>query len=325
MATERMSDEEFERKVRGGWGRSAADLRLGLGDMIIEARRARRAEHDLQGQLLLVRVELAGVRAEKERLQTEVMRLQLDVEAERARTEMVEQTRDGLQEENARLREALKPFSAQAQLLDGYEGSAPDLLVQMGITADDCKRAAGALGQPQAQENAKPPEQPGQALCLWCGEALPLRTPETFGQIVEHLERCSKHPMRELEQTSRQMAKAIAEADAALGEFASHHPRKDGFHPFPRCVGEALGTLRGRIADLEVERADLRAALSGFVRESDRHEERRLSMPDAVFRPRWWATDHACAECVPGGEIVIAGFRCALHAAKVLLGEKGGQ
>lgn len=48
-------------------------------------------------------------------------------------------------DEIERLRAALKPFAVRAKLLDGYEGSAPDLLVQMGITADDCKRAAEVL------------------------------------------------------------------------------------------------------------------------------------------------------------------------------------
>jgi hypothetical protein len=28
-----------------------------------------------------------------------------------------------------------------------------------------------------------------------------------------------------------------------------------------------------------------------------------------------WPKDHACAECVPGGEIVVPGFRCAVHLA----------
>jgi len=38
---------------------------------------------------------------------------------------------------------------------------------------------------------------------------------------------------------------------------------------------------------------------------------------------REWRPDHACGECVPGGEIVRDGFRCAYHEALALLGQIG--
>ena len=35
----------------------------------------------------------------------------------------------------------------------------------------------------------------------------------------------------------------------------------------------------------------------------------------AEWRPIGWV-DHACVECVPGGDIIIAGFQCAYHKCK---------
>lgn len=32
-----------------------------------------------------------------------------------------------------------------------------------------------------------------------------------------------------------------------------------------------------------------------------------------------WRGDHACAECFPGGENIVEGFRCAVHVANSAL------
>jgi hypothetical protein len=53
--------------------------------------------------------------------------------------------------------------------------------------------------------------------------------------------------------------------------------------------------------------SDLVATLARWICQED--DNRR----DSVGRSR---VDHACAECMPGGEIVQPGFRCALHLAR---------
>jgi hypothetical protein len=35
--------------------------------------------------------------------------------------------------------------------------------------------------------------------------------------------------------------------------------------------------------------------------------------------------DHACEECIPGGEVVVEGFRCAVHEARALLADEEEQ
>ena len=52
------------------------------------------------------------------------------------------------------------------------------------------------------------------------------------------------------------------------------------------------------------------SAASWIVR---RHEDQRESLK----------RDHACAECVPGGDSVKVGFRCYYHEALKLLGHEG--
>lgn len=42
-----------------------------------------------------------------------------------------------------------------------------------------------------------------------------------------------------------------------------------------------------------------------------------------VQHPTLGAIDHACAECVPGGDMVVAGFRCVPHRAA--LSGRGGE
>lgn len=60
----------------------------------------------------------------------------------------------------------------------------------------------------------------------------------------------------------------------------------------------AWAELRARVRELEAERLKLA-----------KHVARAASVhPERVH-------DHACAECIPDGEIIISGFRCAVHLA----------
>jgi len=49
-------------------------------------------------------------------------------------------------------------------------------------------------------------------------------------------------------------------------------------------------------------------------------EERELLLR-AILR-NGPSKDHACSECIPGGPIVVAGFRCDYHHARAALGEE---
>lgn len=57
-------------------------------------------------------------------------------------------------------------------------------------------------------------------------------------------------------------------------------------------------------ADLWAAAPDLLEALASLERQTRDHR----------FMP-----DHACAECVPNSEILVAGFQCGRHAARALL------
>lgn len=124
-----------------------------------------------------------------------------ELDAERARARMVEQTRDGLLEENASLRAALKGLSGTKWWPD-KQSRGPCWCAYNSADwfdhADGCKRAAEALAE------EKPSEQPSKAICLWCGESHP---PED-GQMVEHQE-CPKHPMSELERENDRLREAL--------------------------------------------------------------------------------------------------------------------
>lgn len=71
-------------------------------------------------------------------------------------------------------------------------------------------------------------------------------------------------------------------------------------------------------AEKRAEQAEEAALKAGnLVRALSRQIEREIS------RGRLWQPDHACAECVPDGEILIPGFRCARHAALLIAAEPG--
>jgi len=70
-------------------------------------------------------------------------------------------------------------------------------------------------------------------------------------------------------------------------------------------VREIIDRIRRAGVD-EVNKADLLAVCEALKLADTwilQHSERALP-------------DHACAQCVPGGESVVAGFTCAVHAAK---------
>lgn len=172
--------------------RRVLDARSPAGDALLDFREPPRSERGDR----LVELEDA-LSAER----VEAIRLRLDVEAERARTEMAEQTRDGLLEENARLRAALKGLSGEKWWPD-RQSRGPCWCAYNSADwfdhAPGCKRAAEALAE------EKPSEQLSKAICLWCGESHP---PED-GQMVEHQE-CPKHPMSELERENDRLREAL--------------------------------------------------------------------------------------------------------------------
>lgn len=71
----------------------------------------------------------------------------------------------------------------------------------------------------------------------------------------------------------------------------------------------AMLALDGEQADAKSARDALVEALEKLSRQVERHVE----------SCRVWLPDHACAECVPGGEILVPGFRCGRHAAPAAL------
>lgn len=78
----------------------------------------------------------------------------------------------------------------------------------------------------------------------------------------------------------------------------------------------AASVYRQDAETLQRERDRMRSALCElvmWVRGGGKAEASAAWYPGGVF-PK----DHACAECVPGGDIVIEGFRCSWHAAVAL-------
>lgn len=95
----------------------------------------------------------------------------------------------------------------------------------------------------------------GKALCLWCGEDLPLLTPETAGQIIEHLGRCQKHPMREVErerdgyhEAARRLRNAMA---LATPDIAMARRFFDGLADLSRRIERERDSARARVEALE--------------------------------------------------------------------------
>lgn len=53
--------------------------------------------------------------------------------------------------------------------------------------------------------------------------------------------------------------------------------------------------------------------LLGFARELERENAKMARW--IIQHCDHWSGDHACAECFPGGENIVEGFRCAVHVA----------
>ena len=78
-------------------------------------------------------------------------------------------------------------------------------------------------------------------------------------------------------------------------------------------VEAALRAAQARIKELKKEREEEVRLMRGVV-EADLSGVWRLL---DSWRPIGWV-DHACRECLPHGEILIDGFRCAYHVVKAL-------
>jgi hypothetical protein len=77
----------------------------------------------------------------------------------------------------------------------------------------------------------------------------------------------------------------------------------------PNTVRDAIDLA----AKAGIERDEMRRLLTNLVKAIDRHRS-------GNWWPEWGVgTDHACGQCVPGGEMVKAGFLCSEHAARAFL------
>jgi hypothetical protein len=133
--------------------------------------------------------------------------------------------------------------------------------------------------------------------------------------------------------TPAEVAEALELADM-LQTFAY----EQGFH---ECGYDPIKRLRAHIANLERQLAEARAdahdqrwqhaqelkraeaaeSQLAAQRERDGRDAERLARwitRHAADFPDWIRRDHACAECVPGGEMVQPGFRCAMHTAAAI-------
>jgi hypothetical protein len=86
-----------------------------------------------------------------------------------------------------------------------------------------------------------------------------------------------------------------------------------------RHVAETVSTrahgLADRVQALEARRFLLERKLAQgqrWIRDAAEARERREKPFPVIF-------DHECAECIPHGELVKPGFRCAVHAARAAL------
>jgi len=116
------------------------------------------------------------------------------------------------------------------------------------------------------------------------------------------------------------VAEVVAERDRLREHFDAAAPEHNLLALLAHYVEEADARvleaqgLRARVAELE---AALRSANRWIVM-CARDQETVIELDGTERRqPRIW--DHACAECIPDGELVIAGFRCAVHAARAAL------
>ena len=118
----------------------------------------------------------------------------------------------------------------------------------------------------------------------------------------------------------------------------------NGQPPPPDYLKKANEELAARLAQAERERDALKAALE--EREHDMHMRIRAGYDKTVAdcwrarvselegvltklerqtRDHDFLPDHACAECVPTGEIIVPGFQCGRHAAKRVLSSPGSR
>lgn len=119
-------------------------------------------------------------------------------------------------------------------------------------------------------------EMNSKAMCAWCGEV----TSREGVAMVEHQMTCQK--------------------------------RTDAYHATLLEAADEIGELKRHIAD--VEKAHL-----GTIQRAAKLD----GVDDALARAHKYIRyqppglpDHACAQCVPGGDIVIDGFVCAWHEAQ---------
>ena len=90
----------------------------------------------------------------------------------------------------------------------------------------------------------------------------------------------------------------------------------DGTTPCPTCLSAAsMSTLKAV--------ADLRTQLAAMTARAEAAEQDRDALAQQVRQdaPRTKHVDHACAQCVPGGEIVANGFECVTHLAMRLIAD----
>jgi hypothetical protein len=154
--------------------------------------------------------------------------------------------------------------------------------------------------------------------CVGCG--LPLGRDVPNAGALAHVRSCAGHPLaRELAATGARERAAIEEGQRLAAEVAN---LRDEVASWRKGVEDAnrigqreradADTLR-RVAETVSKRAhELAAKLASAQRwiiSAAAERERRAKPFPVVF-------DHACVECIPHGELVKPGFRCAVHEAR---------
>jgi hypothetical protein len=98
--------------------------------------------------------------------------------------------------------------------------------------------------------------------------------------------------------------------------LAAHRAAVDTLHQRKRAAlsAPAGASLLARQEAMELDLANARR----FLLQLADDEERHIGASGTVtIRPRIW--DHACAQCIPDGDLVKPGFVCAVHAARAAL------
>lgn len=125
--------------------------------------------------------------------------------------------------------------------------------------------------------------------------------------------------LRDAAVDERDAASARAErAETLIAQYDTCPEHGQADSPAGRCPECESALLPAQIADaLNVATADLAAAQAEAGRLLDILDGWRKHLGFGLhLQP-----DHACAECVPGGPIVIAGFQCAKHATLAALAD----